>query len=74
VKQAELVKRIENLERALQDLRQSVEGNTSSPKGDWRNFIGMFHNDPYFEKAMKAGAAYRNSLRPKGKPRKGRPT
>lgn len=36
-------------------------------KAGWEAMVGAFLNDPYFEKAMKYGRQYRESLRPKKK-------
>jgi hypothetical protein len=75
MKNAELVQRIETLERELAEVKRHIHGNdadAAKPKSDWRDFVGIFANDPYFERAVKAGAAYRRSLRPRARKGKGR--
>ena len=72
--QAQIIKRIEALERQLSDVRQQIEnkGQRESQKESGETFkdsFGMFRNDLYFKRAMEAGAEYRRSLRP-GKPKK----
>jgi hypothetical protein len=60
-----LVKRVEKLEREMVLLKQRVSDLEGRPaKKSAEDFFGMFQGDPYFEKAMKYGAAYRRSLRP----------
>lgn len=39
-------------------------------KSGWEAMVGAFLNDPYFEKAMKYGRQYRESLRPKKRKKK----
>jgi hypothetical protein len=42
-------------------------------KVGWEAIVGTFLNDPYYEKAMKYGRQYRESLRPrKSRKRKGK--
>lgn len=68
-----IIQRIDRLEQKLGDLERKI-GKTPANKRSWRDFIGMFHNDPYFKKAVEAGAAYRRSLRPGNAARKPRKT
>ena len=68
--QAQIIKRIEALERQLTDVRQQIETKEKRElAGTFKDSFGMFRNDPYFKRAMEAGAEYRRSLRP-GKPKK----
>ena len=70
--QSQIVKRLNRVERQLKELQQKMEA-ADQPAKTWRDFVGMFRDDPYFERAVKAGAAYRRSLRPgktNGKARK----
>jgi len=67
--QAQLVKRVEELEREMQEVRSQLAGVSGKPLTS-RDFIGMFHNDADFQQAMKLGAAYRHSLRPSNGRRK----
>ncbi len=62
---AQLVKRVEQLEREVSSVKQKLAGapNGQPPKSA-DDLFGMFRNDPDFKKAMELGAAYRRSLRP----------
>jgi hypothetical protein len=62
--QAQILQRLDRLEQQIQELKQKVATSPGRDARTWRDFIGMFENDPYFEKAVKAGAAYRASFRP----------
>jgi hypothetical protein len=42
-----------------------IDPNKSEPW--WKQWAGAFLNDPYYEKAMKYGREYRESLRPRKK-------
>ena len=69
--QAQLLRRIEDLEREVREVKQTIAGATlRNGRRSAEDFFGMFHNDPDFKRAMEAGAAYRRSLRPKSR-RKG---
>jgi hypothetical protein len=58
-----LEERVAALERELLRLKQLVEPRNT---GSWVDmWAGAFLNDPYFEKAMKYGRQYRESLRPR---------
>ncbi len=65
---SELEKRLTALEEEVFRLKLLVQKN--QPAKNWKAIIGTFLNDPYYEKAMKYGRKYRESLRPK--PRKNR--
>lgn len=39
----------------------------------WKQWVGAFENDPYFERAMKYGRQYRESQRPKSTRKRKRP-
>lgn len=62
-----LEQRVAALEQEVVRLKQRVERNEEPW---WKKWVGAFANDPYFEKAMRYGRRYRESLRPK--PRKKR--
>jgi hypothetical protein len=64
---APIEERVSALEAEVARLRRIVEG--EKPKSGWRQMVGAFLNDPYFEKAMKYGRQYRESQRPKKKKR-----
>jgi hypothetical protein len=54
--------RLTALEAELAQLKSEIQ-TTSKPW--WKEWAGAFRNDPWFEKAMKHGRRYRESLRPK---------
>ena len=60
---AQIVKRLDSIERQLDQIKAQVGG--EKPRSEWRAIAGSFANDPLFEKAMRYGAEYRQSLRPK---------
>jgi predicted phosphoadenosine phosphosulfate sulfurtransferase len=55
--------RLAALEAEVQRLRRVIDQEKLAP--GWKRMVGAFLNDPYFEKAMKYGRQYRESLRPK---------
>jgi hypothetical protein len=55
--------RVAALEAEVSRLRQAVLPSPDKPW--WKEWAGAFLNDPYYEKAMKYGRQYRESLRPK---------
>jgi hypothetical protein len=58
-----LEERVAALEAELLRLKQVVEPEKAA---SWvEKWAGAFLNDPYFEKAMKYGRQYRESLRPR---------
>ena len=58
----ELQRRVEQLEKELNDIRAKVTG----PNGRWwADRAGRFAGDAEFRKIVKLGRAYRKSLRPK---------
>jgi hypothetical protein len=52
-----LEKRVEELERKVAEL--SERPISSNRRKDWRRTIGIFHNDPDFEEAVRLGREYR---------------
>jgi hypothetical protein len=52
------------LEAEVARLKAELERQRGTGKPWWEE-IGVFANDPVYEKAMKLGRAYRRSLRPK---------
>ena len=62
--------RVAALEAEVPRLKQAVLPRSNTPW--WKEWAGAFLNDPYYEKAMKYGRQYRESLRPK-KPKKRKP-
>jgi hypothetical protein len=64
--------RVAALEAEVARLKAKVEG-SSTTAADWLDRVwGAFANDPIYEEAMRLGRVYRESLRPKPKPRKPR--
>ncbi len=65
---AQIKQRLDSLENQMMALRARID----RPHNDWKRFVGMFSNDPYFERAMRYGREYRESLRPKPVKRRAR--
>lgn len=63
-----LEQRVAALEAELDRVKQLIGQRKMVPW--WQLWAGAFRNDPYFEKAMKYGRQYRESLRPKADPKK----
>ena len=61
-----LEERVAALEAEVAQLKNRFL-NREVEKTGWRAMVGAFLNDPYYEKAMKYGRQYRESLRPKKK-------
>lgn len=66
---AQLEKRIAALEEELARLKSKLEG-IDALKPWWERIAGTFQDDPVYEKAMKLGREYRQSLRGRGGKRK----
>ena len=58
-----LKNRVDVLEQELALLKARIDGKSGNPW--WIELFGVYKDDPLFEKAMKLGAEYRESLRPK---------
>ena len=68
-----LEERLTTLEMEVARLKAKVEGQTALGVPWWKQWAGAFLNDPIYEKAMKYGRQYRESLRPNpSKKRKGK--
>ena len=52
-----LEQRVEQLEKKVAEL--SARPVRSNGKKNWRRTIGVFHNDPDFEEAVRLGREYR---------------
>lgn len=69
VSSTQLEKRVAVLEEELADLKKKVEG-VETTKSWWERIAGTFEKDPVYERAMKLGRAYRQSLKPSAVSRK----
>ena len=65
--EAQLLKRLEELEQEMKSVKHLLANGHRLQRPSFRDFVGMFHNDPDFKEAMRLGAAYRDSLRPKSR-------
>jgi len=59
----QIVQRLDSIQKELDTIRSSIAG--AQTKDDWRHMEGVFANEPLFEKAVRYGKKYRQSLRPK---------
>lgn len=64
-----LEERVAALEAEVAQLKDHILDHGTKKSG-WEAIVGTFLNDPYYEKAMKYGRQYRESLRPKKKKKK----
>jgi hypothetical protein len=71
VKPAEIEKRVSVLEEELASLKKQVAA-TGAREPWWERIAGTFENDPVYQRAMKLGRQYRQSLKPGKPPRKGK--
>jgi hypothetical protein len=60
--------RVAALEAEISELKKIVKKEDDIPW--WQKISGTFANDPLYEKAMRLGRQYRESLRPKAKRKK----
>jgi hypothetical protein len=58
-----LEKRVAALEQELASLRRTIESAGAATPW-WERIAGTFEHDPIYERAMKLGREYRDSLRP----------
>ena len=65
--QSSLKSRVDALEQEMASLKARVGG-----KPWWIELFGVYKDDPLFDEAMRLGAAYRESLRPKSRKKKAR--
>ncbi|HYT88501.1 MAG TPA: hypothetical protein VEL76_07315 [Gemmataceae bacterium] len=63
--------RLAAIEAEVKLLRQIIE--QQPDRVGWQAMVGAFLNDPDFEQAMKHGRRYRDSTRPKKKPKRTKP-
>jgi hypothetical protein len=63
---AQIEERVAALEAEIAGLKAEL-ARQREPAPRWWEEIGMFANDPIYEKAMKLGREYRRSLRPGAK-------
>jgi hypothetical protein len=62
--------RLAALEAEVAQLKLRLNG--GNEEQTWKRVIGTFANDPAYDKAMKIGREYRESLRPKQTKKRGR--
>ena len=67
MRQTEILHKLQSMQGELDALKASVA--KLAGKENWRSMAGVFENDPVFERAMKYGREYRQSLRPKSRRR-----
>jgi hypothetical protein len=63
----ELTRRVESLERKIQELDLLVQANPRPSRRPWRENAGRFKNDPIFDEIVALGAKWRRSQRPRRK-------
>jgi hypothetical protein len=68
---ARLEKRVAALEAEVAELKRKLEERDLSTPW-WEQIAGTFQNDPLYERAMRLGQQYRQSLRPKSPTRRRR--
>ena len=62
-----LEQRVAALEQKIARLQRRQESRASSDRAWLDDLYGKFSGDPIFEKAMKLGRKYRQSLRPRAR-------
>lgn len=65
----ELEKRIEVLEREVEELKRQLKKGKAKEEPWYDRVAGMFANDPVFDEIVERGRQYRESLRPKSRHR-----
>jgi hypothetical protein len=63
VKPVEIEKRVTALEEELASLKKKFAG-TRAQEPWWERITGTFEKDPVYQRAMKLGRQYRQSLKP----------
>ena len=69
MKPVEIEKRVTALEEELASLKKKVAG-TGAQEPWWERITGTFEKDSVYQRAMKLGRQYRQSLNPGKSPRK----
>ena len=64
-----LEQRVADLETEVATLKRKLD-NLDRTTPWWEQIAGTFENDPIYEKAMRLGREYRQSLRPKASPQR----
>ena len=65
-----LLQRLEALEAEVARLKNRLDQKDDQAIPWWKKIAGTFENDPLYEEAMRLGRKYRESLRPKARPKK----
>lgn len=68
---AQLEKRLETLEKAVEEIRGMVAAGTQQ-RHWWHDDAGRFANDPVFDEIVRLGREYRESLRPQLRKKRGK--
>jgi hypothetical protein len=61
--------RVAVLEAKVEQLQRKLKADDPNTKPWWEDVVGAFADDPAFEEAMRLGREYRESLRPKVRPK-----
>lgn len=61
--------RVAALEATVEQLQRKLEFVAPDTNPWWEHIVGAFADDPAFEEAMRLGREYRESLRPKPRPK-----
>jgi hypothetical protein len=64
--------RVKALEEEVTRLKAELKRGAKPKQAWWDQIAGTFANDPLYEKAMRLGREYRESLRPKPRKQKKR--
>jgi hypothetical protein len=62
--------RVAVLEAKVEQLQRKLKASDPNAKPWWEDVVGAFADDPAFEKAMRLGREYRESLRPRPRPKR----
>lgn len=65
----EIESRVAVLEAKVEQLQRKLEAVVPDAKPWWEHIVGAFADDPAFEEAMRLGREYRESLRPRRRPK-----
>lgn len=69
---AQVERKLTQLEREIQQLKRERNGSSIHDGKWWIDHSGAFKDDPGYSEMVRLGRHYRQSLKPKPKPRKRR--